>query len=184
MEDFVPEIMNSYEPTPDNKPFMISEGAWNAMSDAERGNLTNIRERFPKLAVFDFLPPSQEAQEALKDMGRLVDIEIFPEIIPHTVVDSWIIADTPLKPSPDAVSTAWGTSVSTLAGAPKIVEAKPACGPSPKPLQGPRRSLRSTSTKSEKEEPAKGGKMVHKVKKEGSGIFIFNAHSKSGSPLA
>ncbi|KAG6877268.1 hypothetical protein C0992_010402 [Termitomyces sp. T32_za158] len=113
IEDYVPEILDSYEPRPGKEYTMVDKEAWAVLSDDERRLLEEMRRRFTRMAVWQMFFACREAEDALKNLDRLLSMEKFPEITPLTLVKQWSPIDMPLAASPDAINTAWGTSLSS-----------------------------------------------------------------------
>ncbi|KAG6828725.1 hypothetical protein H0H87_001069 [Tephrocybe sp. NHM501043] len=123
IEDYVPEILDSYEPIPGKQYAMVDKDAWSAMNEDERKLLEEMRNKFPKMALWEFFFACPESEDILRNMDRLVAKENFPEIVPLTHVDHWKPTDTPLPPSPDAITTAWETTVLSWVGETPVVNA-------------------------------------------------------------
>ncbi|KAG6887268.1 hypothetical protein C0992_013063 [Termitomyces sp. T32_za158] len=113
IEDYVPEILESYEPIPGKEYAMVDKEAWSVLSDDDRRLLEEMRKRFTRMAVWQTFFSCREAEDALKNLDRLLFTEKFPEFTPMTLVKQWSPIDIPLAASPDAINTAWGTSLSS-----------------------------------------------------------------------
>ncbi|KAG6878278.1 hypothetical protein C0993_009636 [Termitomyces sp. T159_Od127] len=145
-EDFFLQILEPYQPKSDRDNYMIDKNVWEALSDAKRKQLEEMRQRFPWMGIWQMFFICQEAQDALKDIDRLVVMESFPEIVPSTLLDHESFANISMDFSPDAINTAWGQTVSSWVGEPpplKTVSLKK----TPVILTSLRRSTRLMSSK-------------------------------------
>ncbi|KAG6885893.1 hypothetical protein C0993_008412 [Termitomyces sp. T159_Od127] len=116
-EDYVPEILDSYEPKSGKEYTMVDKEAWAVLSGDDRRLLEEMRRRFPRMAVWQMFFACRETEDAFKNLDRLLFMKRFPEIIPSTLVKQWTPIDIPLAASPDPINTAWGTTLSFLASA-------------------------------------------------------------------
>ncbi|KAG6894454.1 hypothetical protein C0992_006037, partial [Termitomyces sp. T32_za158] len=139
-EDYVPEILESYEPIPGKEYTMVDKDAWAVLSGDERRLLEEMRRRFTRMAVWQMFFACREAEDALKNLDRLLSMEEFPEVTPLTLVKQWSPIDIPLAASPDAINTAWGTSLSSWV--PASVQTDAILAPSIGGTQHLRRSAR------------------------------------------
>ncbi|KAG5351929.1 hypothetical protein C0989_004476 [Termitomyces sp. Mn162] len=152
IEDYVPEILDSYEPIPEKAYAMVDKEAWAALSDDDRRLLEEMRARFTRMAVWQMFFACREAEDALKYLDRLLDMENFPEITLLTQVEEWAPTDTPLAASPDAVDTAWGTTVSSWVSE-FAVHKNDHIPPAPRPSDLPLRRSNRVSSRVKLEPP-------------------------------
>ncbi|KAG6897704.1 hypothetical protein C0992_012173 [Termitomyces sp. T32_za158] len=115
-EDFFLQILEPYQSKSDRDHYMIDENVWDALSDGKRKQLGEMSQRFPCMGVWQMFFICQEAQDALKDIDRLVSMDSFPEIIPSTLLDYESAVNVSLAFSPDAINTAWGQTVASWIG--------------------------------------------------------------------
>ncbi|KNZ75774.1 hypothetical protein J132_01619 [Termitomyces sp. J132] len=135
IEDYVPEILDSYESIPGKAYTMIDKEAWAVLSDDDRRLLEEMRGRFTRMAVWHMFFACREAEDVLKHLDRLLDKQNFPEITLLTQVEKWAPTDIPLAASPDAVDTAWGTTVSSWVSSFAVRKNDPAPPTSNPPLR-------------------------------------------------
>ncbi|KAG5724599.1 hypothetical protein E4T56_gene4007 [Termitomyces sp. T112] len=112
-ESYIPRFLDTYKPEDSKAASMIDLDAWNAMSDAERTLIRQARERFPFLAVWQFFFACDKAENALKDVDNLVALGTFPQKIPLTMLSDYAPNDIELSSYPDAITTAWGPTLSS-----------------------------------------------------------------------
>ncbi|KAG6874895.1 hypothetical protein C0992_006065 [Termitomyces sp. T32_za158] len=143
-EDYVPEILESYEPIPGKEYTMVDKDAWAVLSGDERRLLEEMRRRFTRMAVWQMFFACREAEDALKNLDRLLSMEEFPEVTPLTVVKQWMPIDIPLAAPPDAINTAWGTTLSSWVSA-SVPETEVTPAPPIGDAQSLRRSIRLCS---------------------------------------
>ncbi|KAG6910046.1 hypothetical protein DXG01_013492 [Tephrocybe rancida] len=144
-ENYVLELLHSYDPL-EKRLVMIEKDAWDALSDDDRTLLAEMKERFPKMAVWQIYYSSQEARNALKNIGHFFNMASFPEILPSTITDR-PLANASLDPPPDAIDTSWGMSLATWIGPTEVdVETPRVACTTQQPV---RRSIRSTRRRSD-----------------------------------
>ncbi|KAG6910058.1 hypothetical protein DXG01_013504 [Tephrocybe rancida] len=119
IDDYGLEISAPYQDIPGKTLPVIDKDAWDALSDLQRTYLRHIREKFPVVAVWQMFFAHLDAEDALKSLDRLAGMDSFPEILPLALVERWPPQNGPLSHSPDAVNTAWGTTVSSWVGVPE-----------------------------------------------------------------
>ncbi|KAG6909491.1 hypothetical protein DXG01_017213 [Tephrocybe rancida] len=93
---------------------MIEKGAWNAMEESTREEISQASERFRFLAVWQMFYIRREARRALKQMDILASLDKIPLPSFQTLAPLRVPANVELAPSPDAINTAWGVSVASF----------------------------------------------------------------------
>ncbi|KAG6824788.1 hypothetical protein H0H92_005828, partial [Tricholoma furcatifolium] len=79
-EDHALEFLAPYEHDADQKFTMVEEEAWKVLSDDERLLLREVKQRFPRIALWHFYFASPEAEHALKCMNSLTSMERLPSV--------------------------------------------------------------------------------------------------------
>ncbi|KAG6806424.1 hypothetical protein H0H92_011401 [Tricholoma furcatifolium] len=133
-EDCALEFLAPYEHDADQKFTMVEEEAWKVLSDDERLLLREVKQRFPRIALWHFYFASPEAEHALKCMNSLTSMERLPSValVISTPQDAPI--DTQFSMPLDADNTTLGTSLFSAASATKTVKTPK---PSPNGLSWP-----------------------------------------------
>ncbi|KAG6807381.1 hypothetical protein H0H92_007785 [Tricholoma furcatifolium] len=78
------------------------EEAWDVLSDDDRKIIEEMRQRFPRMAVWQMYFPAQKTEYALQSIDRLAKLDAFPGVVNLTRLDGLDTVDVPLSPSPDA----------------------------------------------------------------------------------
>ncbi|KAG6878275.1 hypothetical protein C0993_009633 [Termitomyces sp. T159_Od127] len=112
-EEFVLEFRKPYGLDNREELPMVPQSAWRTLNAAEQARFREMSQRFPKTAVWQFYFVHKEAEDALKNLSRLFTMKTFPEITPLTLSEDRPTSDVPLVLSPDAISTAWGSPVTS-----------------------------------------------------------------------
>ncbi|KAG6805344.1 hypothetical protein H0H92_015775, partial [Tricholoma furcatifolium] len=87
IEDYVPEFFDPYEPIPGEESRMISKEAWDVLSDDDRKIIEEMRQRFPRMAVWQMYFPTRKTEDALQSIDRLAKLDAFPEVVNLTRLD-------------------------------------------------------------------------------------------------
>ncbi|RDB15957.1 Mitogen-activated protein kinase 14B [Hypsizygus marmoreus] len=94
----------------------IPGNVWESMEDVMREDLKHVQRLFPRLAIWHTLYVSQDAEDALRDTGKLTSTESFSHERFHTL--GYVVPDFTLPHSPDATKTSWGVPVISFVGSP------------------------------------------------------------------
>ncbi|KAG6888569.1 hypothetical protein C0995_007358 [Termitomyces sp. Mi166 len=132
IEDYAPDFLKPYTHVAEPFAWTIPKEAWDAMERHTQEEVIQAKKRFRFLAVWQMFYIRREARRALKRMDTLTLKDIMPTPSFHTHTPPYEPNDGDLRPSPDAVNTAWGVSVASFVNAVN----------SPKKTTGLRRSTR------------------------------------------
>ncbi|GLB43209.1 hypothetical protein LshimejAT787_1301100 [Lyophyllum shimeji] len=111
-ENFVPVVSKPHTEPEDID--MIPEDTWNSMDQARQDDLKQVMERFPLLAVWQMFFVCREAEDALNYMSKLARTDAFPHCTFLTSAAGHVPADIDLPRYPDALNTAWSSSLSSF----------------------------------------------------------------------
>ncbi|KAF5386089.1 hypothetical protein D9615_002184 [Tricholomella constricta] len=111
-EDYTLEFSKPYlEPVDVNT---MPKAAWTAMNETKQEEVKQARQRFPLLAVWQMFSISCEAEDALKIMDKVTDMDTFQSQTFLTVAPGCFPANVSHPQSPDAISTPWVANVLPL----------------------------------------------------------------------
>ncbi|KAG6808027.1 hypothetical protein H0H92_005642 [Tricholoma furcatifolium] len=118
-EDYGPEILPPFDEANHTRAYSIPRAVWEALDPDMRFDLSELRHRFPILAVWEMFFAGTEAEEGLRYMGDVAKLGEFPWTASHTN-DPYPPSAGGSNVSPDAIDTAWGMTIASFSSTPPI----------------------------------------------------------------